>query len=115
DGGITTGPAKPFDAAKRKGVSVAVVNVADRSSDPALMRGAELTGGAVIDAGEEADAATRGAATDALEERLAAVFQPSRGALRLPGKQGQLDLRAGDSVVWEAALASAPALTLGAR
>jgi hypothetical protein len=115
DGGITTGPAKPFDAAKRKGVTVAVVNVADRPSDIALVRGAELTGGAVIDAGSEADAAARGASPDALEERVAAVFQPSRGALRVPGKQAQLDLRAGDSVVWEAALAAAPALTLGSR
>jgi hypothetical protein len=116
DGGLTTGPAKPFDAAKRRGVSVAVINVADRPSDLALVRGAELTGGAVIDAGSEADAAARGAAPEALEERIAALFQPSRGALRVPGKRAlALDLRAGDSVVWEAALPSAPALTLGAR
>lgn len=116
DGGLTTGPAQPFEAAKRKGVQVAVVNVADRPSELALARGAVLTGGAVIDAGSEADAAARGASPDALEERIAALFQPSRGALRLPGKRGgALDLRAGDSVVWESVLPSAPALTLGAR
>jgi hypothetical protein len=116
DGGITTGPAKPFDAAKRKGVSVAVINVADRRSDVALARGAELTGGAVIDAGSEADAAARGASPEALEERIAAVFQPSRGVLRVAGKRTiALDLRAGDSVFWEGAIASAPALTLGSR
>jgi hypothetical protein len=116
DGGLTTGPAKPFDAAKRKGVSVAVVNVGDRGSDAALARGAELTGGAVVDAGSEADAAARGGAPEALEERVAAVFQPSRGVLRAPGKRAAaLDLRAGDSVVWEGVLPSAPALSLGAR
>jgi hypothetical protein len=119
DGGITTGPAKPFDAAKRKGVQVAVVNVADRRSETALARGAELTGGAVVDAGSEADAAARGAAPEALEERIAAIFQPSRGVLRIPAsaKRGAIaiDLRAGDSVAWEGALASAPVLTLGAR
>ncbi|HET8938748.1 MAG TPA: vWA domain-containing protein [Polyangiales bacterium] len=117
DGGLTTGPAQPFDAAKRKGVQVAVVNVADRPSDLALARGAELTGGAVIDAGSEADAAARGASPEALEERIAALFQPSRGLLRIPGKRaaGAFDLRAGDSVLWEGVLPSAPGLTLGAR
>lgn len=117
DGGLTTGPAQPFDAAKRKGVQVAVVNVADRPTDIALARGAELTGGAVIDAGSEADAAARGASADALEGRIAALFQPSRGLLRIAGKRGggAFDLRAGDSVLWEGVLPSAPALTLGAR
>jgi len=130
DGGITTGPARPFDAAKRRGVQVAVVNVSDRRSETALVRGAELTGGAVVDAGSEADAAARGAAPDALEERIAAIFQPSRGTLRIPAgakisreNAGSnkarsalaIDLRAGDSVAWEATLPSAPALTLGGR
>ena len=117
DGGLTTGPAKPFDAAKRKGVQVAVVNVADRRSDAALVRGAELTGGAVIDAGSEADAAARGAAPEALEERIAALFQPSRGVLRIPTKRGAIaiDLRAGDSALWQGTLASTSALSLGGR
>lgn len=117
DGGITTGPAKPFDAAKRRGVQVAVVNVADRRSEAALARGAELTGGAVVDAGAEADAAARGASPEALEERVAAIFQPSRGTLRIAGKRGALaiDLRAGDSVAWQGAVSSPPSLTLAGR
>lgn len=116
DGGLTTGQANPFEAAKRKGVAVAVVNVADRRTTAALARGAALTGGAVVDAGLEADAAARGASPEPLEDRVAAVFQPSRGVLRTPDKNTRgFDLRAGDSVMWEAAMPRAPALKLGAR
>lgn len=116
DGGITTGPARPFDAARRKGVEVAVINVSNRSTTSTLARGAQLTGGAVIDAGPEADIAARGGDAGRLEERLAAVFQPSRGFLQVSGARGPgLELRAGDSVVWEGAPGAAPAIKLGHR
>jgi hypothetical protein len=119
DGGLTTGTNHPFDAARRAGVEVAVVNVADRSTEPALREGALLTGGAVIDAGSEADAAARGAAPDRLEERVAALFQPNLGRLRMSGRlraeSNQLELRAGDSVNVESRLVGALAVQLGSR
>jgi hypothetical protein len=119
DGGLTTGTSRPFDAARRAGVEVAVVNVADRSTEPALRQGAMLTGGAVIDAGSEADAAARGAAPDRLEERVAAVFQPNLGRLRISGRvraeSSQLELRAGDSLSVESRLSGALAVQLGGR
>jgi hypothetical protein len=106
DGGITTGPARPFDAAKRAGVEVAVVNVADRASEPALAHGAMLTGGAVVDAGAEAELAAHGGDADRLEERVAAVFEPSRGVVHAGG--ASFSLRAGDSVLWEGRGNAAP-------
>jgi VWA domain containing CoxE-like protein len=106
DGGITRGQAKPFDAARRAGVEVSVVNVADRATIPALSDGAQVTGGTVIDAGAEADEAARGGSADRLEERLAALFAPvaiarpilsglSAGTRKLPA------LRAGESMTIE--------------
>ena len=119
DGGLTTGPARPFEAARRAGIEVSVVNVADRNSDPALVQGASSTGGSVIDAGGEADAAVRGTAPERLEERVAALFQPKLGRIRGSGRQralfNQLDLRAGDSVSLESKLSGALAVQLGAR
>jgi hypothetical protein len=106
DGGLTRGKAKPFEAARRAGFEVSVVNVGDRSSIPALSDGAQLTGGTVIDAGREADDAIRGGSADRLEERVAALFAPiavahpvlsglSGGVRKLPG------LRAGESLTIE--------------
>jgi len=106
DGGVTRGKAKPFDAARRAGYEVSVVNVADRASVPALADGAQLTGGTVIDAGAEADEAIRGGSADRLEERVAALFAPiavprpslsglSGSARKLPA------LRAGESLTIE--------------
>jgi hypothetical protein len=106
DGGITRGKAKPFEAARRAGVEVSVVNVADRTTVPALSEGAQLTGGTVIDAGAEAGEAVRGGSADRLEERVAALFAPvavsrpslsglAAGARKLPA------LRAGESLTIE--------------
>ena len=116
DGGLTTGPARPFEAARRKGVEVAVLNVSDRATSAALARGAQLTGGAVIDAGKDADRAARGADLERLEERVAALFQPSRGLLQVAGPRGfSRELRAGDSIVWEGAAKALPGVRLGSR
>jgi hypothetical protein len=119
DGGITTGAARPFDAARRAGVEVAVVNVSDRASAQALVQGALLTGGAVVEAGAEADAVARRAAPDRLEERVAALFQPSLGRLRAPrglrSNQVGLELRAGDSLCVEGRVAGASSLSLAGR
>jgi len=114
DGGLTTGASRPFDAARRAGVEVAVLNVSDRVSEPALVQGAMLTGGAVIDAGGEADAAARGAMPDRLEERVAALFQPGLGRLRgLADNARALELRAGDSIAVEAHPAGTLSVRLG--
>jgi hypothetical protein len=118
DGGITTGPARPFDAARRAGVEVAVVNVADRPTQPALLERALATGGAIVDAGSEADATVRGAAADRLEERIAAIFQPSAGSVHVSGARGvpaQLGLRAGDSLTIDAPCAGNCSVQLGSR
>ncbi|HEY2736685.1 MAG TPA: VWA domain-containing protein [Polyangiales bacterium] len=118
DGGLTTGPARPFEAARRAGVEVAVVNVADRPSAAALVQGAQSTGGAVIDAGAEADAVVRRAPPERLEERVAALFQPNLGRVRPPhGLRSNLglELRAGDSVLVEGRVAGESAVSLGSR
>jgi hypothetical protein len=118
DGGITTGPARPFEAARRAGIEVAVLNVSDRASAATLVSGAQATGGAVVDAGADADAVMRRAAPERLEERVAAIFQPSLGRLRMPrgarSNQVGLELRAGDSVCIEGRV-GAESLSLGAR
>ncbi|HKU44193.1 MAG TPA: vWA domain-containing protein, partial [Polyangiales bacterium] len=98
DGGITRGKARPFEAARRAGIEVSVVNVADRPTQPALASGAQSTGGTVIDAGSEADLAARSGSPERLEERVAALFapvavdRPSVANLKLPA------LRAGESL-----------------
>ncbi len=104
DGGITRGKARPFEAARRAGVEVSVVNVADRTCQAPLAQTAHSAGGTVIDAGAEADDAVRGGSPDRLEERLAALFAPviverpsvsSTSTAKLP------PLRAGESVSLE--------------
>jgi hypothetical protein len=115
DGGLTTGPARPFETAKRKGVTVAVVNVGDHATSEALQSGAHTTGGAVLEVGTEAELAARAGKLEPLEERIAAVYQPSRGSLRIAGLPWRRELRAGDSVSWEGALPSASKLLWGER
>jgi hypothetical protein len=118
DGGLTTGPARPFDAAKRAGVEVAVVNVSDRPTQPALQQAALLTQGANVEAGTEADAAVRGSTSDRLEERVAAVFQPVRATLRVSGLRPAAPLstlRGGDSVTLEGRITNGFAVELGAH
>jgi hypothetical protein len=119
DGGLTRGPARPFEAARRAGVEVSVVNVADGATEPALQQGAAATSGSVIEVGREADAAARGAAPDRLEERVAALFQPKLGRVHLAGRTratlNQFELRAGDSVSLDARVTGTPRVQLAGR
>jgi hypothetical protein len=119
DGGLTRGKARPFEAARRAGYEVSVVNVADRACLPPLAQGAQLTGGTIIDAGAEADEAVRGGSSDRLEERVAALFAPvaiarptlsraGANAIKLP------DLRAGESLNIEGLSRGAWTLRAGA-
>jgi hypothetical protein len=120
DGGVTRGNGKPFDAARRAGFEVSVVNVADRACLPALAQGAQLTGGTVIDAGDEAAEAVRGGASDRLEERVAALFAPvAIPRLTLSGLSGGMRklpaLRAGESISIEGVSRSSWTLSAGAN
>lgn len=118
DGGITRGKARPFEAARRAGFEVSVVNVADRPCLPPLAQAAQVTGGTVIDAGAEADAAIRGSTPEALEERVAALFASvavERPALAgLSGGTRKLQaLRAGESLSLEGISRSSWTLSAG--
>ena len=106
DGGLSGGDesARAFAEARRAGVEVSTVNVADRETWPALRAGIAQTGGVVIDAGEEADAAARGRETAPLEERLVALFAPvvARQVVVRAGSQALRlgSLRAGEQLAW---------------
>ncbi len=117
DGGLTAGDARPFARARRAGVEVHVVNLSGRASVPALAEGARSTGGAVIDAGRDADDAGRGEAA-ALDERIGAVFAPvvAPRVSVVAGRSVHLGgLRAGDALAWEGPVGRAPKLMLGGR
>lgn len=110
DGGLQQSDAATaaFEAARRAGVEVSVLNVADRATWDVLRDGAEHTGGVVVEAGEAADRAARGRGSEALEEAVARIFAPvvarevwasaGRGRVRLG------PLRAGEERVWLGAL-----------
>lgn len=119
DGGMTRGKSKPFAAARKAGYEVSILNVADRSTIPALAEGAQLTGGTVIDAGEEGDEAVRGGSADRLEERVAALFAPvatARPTVSAAGKTRKLPaLRAGESLTIEGVSRGTWALSAGAN
>jgi len=125
DGGLTTGSHDPFASARKAGVEVSVINLADRATTSALRDGALSTGGAVIDAGRAAQLAARGHGSMRLREQLAALFAPTRarkltvtGALDVegnPARVGLTPLRAGEEVVWEGLVARRARLTVGGR
>jgi hypothetical protein len=110
DGGLTTGRsyAKPFSEAKRAGVEVSVLNLADRDAVPELQKGVESTGGMVVNAAAESERASRGYGTAALEDRIAALFARTaekRIRLRIGRKTFDLGpLRSGEELVWEGPL-----------
>lgn len=107
DGGITTGRSytRPFSEAKRAGVEVSVLNLADRDAVPALRKGVESTGGIVVNAASESERASRGYGTAALEDRIAALFAKVTGKsvrIRLGRKTIDLEpLRSGEDRVWK--------------
>ncbi|HEX2675821.1 MAG TPA: vWA domain-containing protein [Polyangiales bacterium] len=93
DGGLTIGSARPFAAAANDGVEVSALNLADRGAVKALVRGVMQTGGVVVDAGAEAQAAMRGGDAERLKERVSALFARSVA----PNLALVPRLRAGDS------------------
>ena len=112
DGGLSANATAhaAMSHARLLGIEVSVVNVANRRTVETLANGALRTGGAVIDAGMEADRAVRGHGHDGssmLEERLAAVFAPRVApsvSARLAGNLTALGtLRAGESISWHTA------------
>ena len=97
DGGLSVraeagGAQRVFAKAKRLGVEVSVLNVADRDAADELRRGAQLTGGVVISAGKTAALAARGHESEPLHEQVAALFAPT------VGKLGATPLRAGEAL-----------------
>lgn len=105
DGGITTGRGDPFARARRLGLEVSVLNLADRDTVPALAAGARGTGGAVLEAGPAAEEARRGLGEARLREQLSALFAPeSSGRIRIHGARGGAvalpTLRAGQAGTW---------------
>jgi hypothetical protein len=87
---------RAFAKAKRLGVEVSALNVADRQAVDVLRAGVQLTGGIVINAGGSAELAARGAEREPLHEQVVALFAPtvSKG---LPGVDLGL-LRAGEAL-----------------
>jgi hypothetical protein len=110
DGGLTTGSShsKPFSEAKRAGVEVSVLNLADREVVPDLDEGVKRTGGIIVNAAAESESASRGYGTAALEDRIASLFAnvaEKRVRIRLGRKTVDLGtLRSGEQLVWEGAV-----------
>ncbi|MDH5675368.1 MAG: VWA domain-containing protein [Myxococcales bacterium] len=71
DGGLTRGPARPFAAARKAGVQVSSLNMANRGSVEALVQGVRSTGGIALDAGADGDD------PDALQRAVSALFARS--------------------------------------
>ena len=105
DGRLSTGRDDVFAPARRNGIEVSVLNVANRKAVSELRAGAESTGGVVVDARAEAAEAERGRNPTRLLDRLAALFAPvaKRRVALAKGKQrlGMGPLRAGEELVWE--------------
>ena len=111
DGGITIeGQARRTRDRRRPttidhgGVEMAIINLADRATLPALRALAVRSGGALVEAGPEAAEAVRGHHSGPLEEQLDAAFAPvvaarvttvGTDAASLPA------LRAGHEVAWQ--------------
>jgi len=107
DGGLTTGKGytRPFIEAKRTGVEVSVLNLAERDVVPALREGVERTDGIIINAAAESERASRGYGTAALEDRIAALFaKVAEKRVRIRLGRNTIDLgslRSGEQLVWE--------------
>jgi hypothetical protein len=119
DGGLTTGPARAFEAARRAGVEVSVLNLADRTCSAALARGAALTHGVVVEAGEQAGEAEHSHDSSALEERVSVLFAPvAASELRISDGRHKLELpalRHGEELSYEAQVTRFSALRVDGR
>lgn len=107
DGGLTASDAstRAFDAARRAGAEVAVLNVADRPSTGALVAAIEAIDGRLVDSGREADRAARGHGMEPLAERISALLAPvvePRVRARVGRRIVDIGaLRAGEELIWE--------------
>jgi hypothetical protein len=108
--------------ARRAGIAISVLDLADRPASDALVETARTTGGIVVEAGAAAELAARGRDTARLEEAVAPVFAPvvSRDVVvRAGGRRISLGpLRAGEEKVWLGAVprrAGASIVAAGAR
>jgi hypothetical protein len=79
DGGITdgSGARRAFEACRREGVRVSVVNVADRGVRRALADYARATGGSIVEAGAAAGLAEHGRTAAPLREAVRRLFAPA--------------------------------------
>lgn len=107
DGGLTISPAatRAFEAARRAGVELAALNVADRPTGRALAGALDAISARRVDAGAEADRAARGHGMQPLAERLSVLLAPMvepRVRARIGSRIVVLGaLRAGEEVVFE--------------
>lgn len=108
DGGVTPGEAtrRAFAEARRRGVEIAAIDVGDDAPDPALVAGVQGTGGAVVSAGREADAALRDGREEALVARLAVLFSAKAArSVQVRGAPAALGaLPSGEERVWVGSL-----------
>jgi len=100
---------RAFARAKKLGVEVSAINVADREATSALRNGVYLTGGVVINAGAAAELAARGHEREPLQEQAAALFAPTVGKLGITGV-AMGPLRAGEALSYMGASAARVAL-----
>ncbi|MBW2464206.1 MAG: hypothetical protein JRH11_21335 [Deltaproteobacteria bacterium] len=106
DGGITRGPASAaaFAAARGRGVTVSLIDVADRAPWAPFREGVAHTGGQVIEAGAAAEGAGEGRGAARLEEQLSRLFAPvvaRRVTLRAGSRRIDLgELRAGEQLAF---------------
>lgn len=91
---------RAFARAKKLGVEVSAVNVADRGATTALLNGVQLTGGVVIGAGAAAELAARGREREPLQEQIGALFAPTVGRAAIAGVAGLGALRAGEALLY---------------
>jgi Mg-chelatase subunit ChlD len=68
---------RTFAKAKRLGVEVSALNVADREAVAELRSGVQHTGGVTVNAGSAAELAARGAEREPLHEQVVALFAPT--------------------------------------
>lgn len=96
DGGITTGESDAFARAKRMGIEVAAINVADRSAVSTLRQSVHATGGVVIEAGASAELAATNRGSEQLIEQVSALFAPTVSRARVSASLDLGPLRAGE-------------------
>ncbi len=103
DGGLTESRdgLAAAEAARAAGVRVSVLNLADRSTKPALRQVVERTGGVVVHAGAEAQLASRARTSARLEEKVAALSARTAARTVRITRPGMDDLELGSLLAGE--------------